>query len=566
MQILPFVMRKKSVCLRFLAIVLLCSIYFVQLTSAYYIADFAFTVPQSVYTTGERMELRGSLMLKNYTTNGTLVSNYTAVVSGTVNLTVSNTTTNISTYNFTTDSQGFFYSRSNFYSSAPLINAQNFSGMYVLRAEYLDPNNTLWFSSVEFRVVNQSIDLIRVSPAKTSYNPSESIVINAEAIRIVGDRVLYVSNVSINGSIQNVTNKTILTSFNCTTGDTGKCTTSVTAPSSYGEYFVEANNYKAFSRFSVIPFVVAAYMKDSVGKSYKNTFSRGEQASIEVGVVTNSSTETYTFSGYISDSQGNTIKTVDSTTLNTNNSYTGKFTFTVDTANFTFGTYYAHLTVSKSGDGSIGLLTSFVVKDWAMSVTRRSSASGFEYDYSTFSNKTLYFDIFPKYRGNGSIIPSLNSSAFLTNLTDNLNNNIAAANVSWNATCGGSGCYQFSFVAPNVTGKYTVAVTLTHDGLTKTVRTSVYVIDTVISAQATNVDGAIKELVGTNEFTYITLSSYNSSTSSINLSDAEIILVTYMNGTDMNYTNISYATINGSNTPLEWGWNVSAQRFRLDVP
>ena len=413
------------------------SLYVVQLASAYYIADFSFTVPQGVYTTGERIELKGNLFLKNYTANGTLVSNYTAVSDATINITISNATANVTNYTLVTNTFGLFSSRNDYNTSAPLISAPNATDTCRIRADYVDVNNTRWYSSVEIRVVNQSIDYIRVSPSKTTYNPSETILIYAEAVRLVGDRVVFVNNVSINGSIQNVTNKSALSTFNCTTSDNGKCTTSVTGPSSYGNYFIEANNYKAYSRFSVVPFTVNAYMKDSTGKSYKSTYARGEEASIEVGVVTNASDETYTFSGYIADSKGNVIKTVDSTTLNSNNSYTNKFTFTLDTANFSLGTYYAQLTVSKSGDGSIDVLTSFEVKDWTFSIVKRSALSGFEYDYSTFPNVTLYFDIYPKWRGNGSVVSDINtSSSFIVNLTYKLNNNLVNASVTWNASCG----------------------------------------------------------------------------------------------------------------------------------
>ena len=542
------------------------SIYSLQLVSAYYIADFSFTVPQSVYTTNERIELRGSLTIKNYTSNGTFVTNYTAVAGASLNITLSNMTANLTNYTLVTSDTGLFSSRSDYNTSAPLISAPNASDTYRLRAEYRDSNNIIWYSSVEIRVVNQSIDLIRVSPARTTYNPSESILVHAEAVRLVGDRRVYVNNVSINGSIQNVTNKTALTTFNCTTGSNGKCTTSVTAPSSYGDYFIEANNYKAYSRFSVVPFTVTSYMKDSTGKSYKSTYARGDQASVEVGIVTNGTDESYTFSGYIADAAGNVVKTVDSTTLNTNNSYTNKFTFTLDILNFTFGTYYAQLTVSKSGDGSMNVLTSFEVKDWTFSIVKRTTTSGFEYDYSAFPNVTLYFDLYPKYRGNGSIVSGINTSAFMINLTDKLSNSLATANVTWNASCSTNGCYQFLLTSPNILGTYAAAVTLNHDGSVQKARATIYVIDTIVASQATNVDGVIKELFGTSELAYITLTSYNSTTSSINLSDAEVFSVTYMNGTEMNYTNVSYGTINGTNTPLEWGWNVTTQRFQLDVP
>lgn len=537
----------------------------VPLAGAEYVAENSFTVPKSVYSRGEGVEMHGSVQQKNYSSNGTLLSNYTAVANMTVNCSFMNTTANVSLFNFTTDSQGQFYSRSDFRGSAPNMSAPNITGDYRLRCEYRDPNATVWHSDVEVRVLNASIDQLRLNTAKAAYNPSETITVSAEALRLVGDRVLYVSNISINGSVQNVTNKTALATFNCTTGSNGKCTTTVTAPSAYGDYFVEANNYKAFSRFSVVPFTVSAYMKDSTGKSYKSTFSRGEQASVEVSVVTNVSSEVYTFSGYVADKRGNVVKSISSTTLNSNNSFTNKFTFTLDTVNFTLGTYYARVTVSKSGDGSIDLLVSFEVKDWTMSVVRRAAASGFEYDYSAFSNTTVYYDIYPKYRGNGTIVTA-NTSAFQVNVTDKLDNTRASANVSWNVTCGSGGCYQFSVVSPLTAGQYSAAVTLSHDGLIQTARAPLYVIDTVIAAQATNVDGAIKELFGTNEFVYITLSSYNISTQNINLSDAEIVLLISMNGSESTYTNVSYQAVNATNSVSEWGWNTTAQRFRIDVP
>ena len=543
-----------------------CALYVLPSVYAYYIVDLSFTVPQGVYTTGERMELFGRLQMKNYSSNGTMVTNYTAVAGSLVNMTVSNSTANITSYNFTTDSLGFFYSRSDFNTSAILVSAPSTSGDYRLRLSYRDPDGANWTSTVEVHVVNQSIDLIRVSPAKSSYNPSETIIINAEAVRLVGDRTLFVSNVSINGSIQNVTNKTALTTFNCTTGSNGKCSTSITGPSAYGNYFIEVNNYKSYSRFSVVPFTVATYMKDGLGKSYKSTFARGEQASVEVNVVTNSTSEVYTFSGYVADSKGNVVKSVDSTTLNTNNSYSNRFTFTLDTANFTFGTYYAQLTVSKTGDGSIDVLTSFEVKDWTLSVSKRSSLSGFEYDYSTFPNRSLYFNVYPKWRGNGSVVAELNLSSFLVNLTDKFNNNLESANVSWNISCGNGGCYQFSVTSPQVVGSYFVSAVLTHEGSTQKARVPVHVIDSVIAAQATNAEGSIKELFGTNELVYITLTTYNATTQSLNVSDAEIFFINYMNGTEMNYTNVTYGSVNGTNSPLEWAWNVTSQRFQVDVP
>src|SRR3990167_3221681 len=95
-------MKKKGVFVSLLFAVVMFSFYSLQLVSAYYIADFSFTVPQSVYTTNERIELRGSLMIKNYSSNGTLVSNYTAVSGAVLNITLSNMTANLTNYTLVT--------------------------------------------------------------------------------------------------------------------------------------------------------------------------------------------------------------------------------------------------------------------------------------------------------------------------------------------------------------------------------------------------------------------------------------------------------------------------------
>ncbi len=551
----------------FFCSILFMSIFSFTLVSANtYIVDVAFTVPESVYQTGERMELKGSVVAKNFSDSGTLVQGGFPIPNAVVNLTFRNATGNVSSYNFTTDSSGHFYSRGDFYPSAQLVTAPAVAGDYFLRGVYLDPNNASWFSEVGIRVINQTIDQIRVSTDKNSYNPSDSMEIIIESHRISGDRIVAVTNISINGSIRNATSKSAIERFNCTTGDTGKCTVRTNAPSSYGEYIVELNNFKAFSHFTVSPFSASMYMKDGVGKGYKNTFALGEQGSVEVVVVTNSTTEVYTFSGYIADVTGNVIRAITTTTLNTNNSYTNKFVFTVDSLSFTYGGYYAKVTVTKQGDGSIDLVAPFEVNDWTLTLGKKDTSSGFEYDFSTFTNKTLRFEAYPKYRINGSVIPNINATSFSVNLTDRLNNNLGNANVSWNATCG-KGCYDFSITAPSIVGQYNVLVTLSYGGSIQTIKKVIYVIDTIVSAQSTNVDGEIKELFGTNEFVYISLRSYNSTTTSFNLSDAEIFLVTYMNGSDFGYSNVSsFAAVNASNNLSEWAWNLSAQRFKLDVP
>lgn len=533
----------------------------------YYVDDIFFTIPDTVYTTGERIEIRGYLYQANYSNNGTVVSNSAALANVTINITMTvRNGTFHSNYTPTTDANGSFYSRSNYYPGAVLINAPSTAGNYYIRAVYITPDNATWFSEVEINVVNKTLDLLRASTERAVYNPSETLMIKAEAVRLINDKIIYVSNVSINGSIRNST-KDSLTSFNCTTENNGKCSVSATSPSSYGNYIVEIGGFKAFSSFIVVPFSFNIYMKDGLGKSLKNIFAVGEEARVEVGITNASSSDLYTFSGYIADSSGNVVKTVDSTQLNSNNSFTNSFLFGLDSLTFSYGPYRVYLTITKSGDGSVPAYASFEVQDWGLSINKRTVNSGFEYEYSVFPNKTMRFEAYPTVRSNGSIIGGINSSFFEISIKDNLNNIIFSTNAVWNASCEKSGCYEFSLNSPSNLGKYTLHVTLAYGGSIQTETQIINVINTVMSAQSTDKDGNIKELFGTNEFDYITLSAYNLTSSQINLSDAEIFLITYMNGSEFSYTQVNnFELVNSSNSAYEWAWNSTLQRIKLDVP
>ena len=128
-----------------------------------YIGDVYFTVSDTVYITGERIELSGAVKIANYTNNGTLISNSTFYPNALVNLTITNTNgTYSSNQTFTTDSNGKFFSRNNHHSSATLVNAPSLNGAYYLKAEYIDPNNTTWYSYMEIRVVNETVDELKL--------------------------------------------------------------------------------------------------------------------------------------------------------------------------------------------------------------------------------------------------------------------------------------------------------------------------------------------------------------------------------------------------------------------
>lgn len=552
----------------FVLILIAFSVFFISFASANsYVVDIYFTVPDSIYFANERIELKGYLYEANYTDNGTLVSSLTALSSASVNLTIKNISGNVvNDYTLTTDINGTFYSKSNYYTNATEINASSTESTYYIRAEYTDAANTTWFSEVEISVVEETINLIRVSSEKARYYASETVNIEAEAITLVGDRTLYTANVSVNGTLRNST-KTVLQTFNCTTRDNGKCTINLTAPSTSGNYILELNNFKAFGSFDVVPFYFSTYMKDELGKSLKNVFAVGEQARVEVRVANASTSDIYTFSGYIADPDGNVVKSINSTTLNSNNSFTNTYLFTVDALTFSYGAYTASITVAKTGDGSITSSTMFEVEDWILSIDKKTTESGFEHEYSVFPNKTIRFEASPTYRVNGSLIENITPASFTINIKDNLNNIISIGNSTWNASCGNDGCYEISLVSPSNTGTYTLSVTLSNSGSTQTETRIINVINGIMSAQSTNKDGALKELFGTNEYAYLSLTAYNSTISSFNLTDAEIFVVIYMNGSDSSYTEVNnFDLVNSSNSAYEWAWNSTLQRLKLDVP
>ena len=307
-------------------------------------------------------------------------------------------------------------------------------------------------------------------------------------------------------------------------------------------------------------------MKDDLN-GYKNVYALGENAKVEVKIANASDSDRYTFSGYVSDSAGNSVKTISSTVINSTNSFSNNFQFTVDAVTFSYGTYVAYITVSKTGGGSITSLTTFQVQDWMLSVDKKTTNSGFESEYNTFPGKSLNFEAMPTYRANGSIIPNITSSSFNISIKDELGNVINSTNAQWNGTCGRSGCYEFSVIAPANTGKYYLYSTLSHSGDTQTDTRRINVINGVMSAQATDKDGNVKDLFGANEYVFLSLSAYNQTSSSFNITDAEVLVVSYMNGSEQNYTQVSsFTSVNTTNGVYEWAWNSTLQRIKIDTP
>jgi len=542
-------------------------LFFLDIVSANnYTVDIYFTTPSTFYTTNEMISFRGYLYQSNYTSAGTLVSNLSVLSGASVNFTIINGgRTMVLNHTFTTDVNGSFYSNSTYRPSAKTILAPSTAGSYFLRAEYRDPNDKLWFSEMEISILNKSLDIIQISTEKVKYFASQNVKTKIEALKQVGDQFSFVANVSVNGTLRNST-KFILSSFNCTTGNDGKCFIDLTAPTTLGKYYVELNNFSAYGSFFVVPFSTSIYMRDELGKSVKNVYAQGEKATVEVSVSNASSDDVFSFSGYIADSQGNVVKSISSTTLNNNNSFKNVFLFNVDSLTFDYGSYFVSVSVSESGGSSMTLTTSFEVKDWALSLSKASAGSGFEYEYSTYPNKTLRFEAFPKLRSNGTIIADLNSSSFSIELKNELGDVVVSTNTSWNASCSKSGCYDFSLKSPLVLGKYKLIVSLSHLGIVQVQTKTIDVIDSVLSIQTSNSEGVFKELFGTNEFVYLKLKSSNL-TSDFNLSDAEIFSVFYMNGSEQSYTKLdSLNAIVAENSVNEWAWNVTSQTIKMDVP
>src|SRR3989344_3696968 len=293
-------------------------------SSAIYLSDVYFTVPESVYVANETISLKGFVYQANYTDAGALVNASAALANATVNLSLRySNRTHLKMYNFTTDANGSFYSKNNFRTTATEVNAPLVAGNYILQANYTDLN----------------------------------------------------SNASVSGTFREAATKNTVSgkTFSCVTGTNGRCNATLSAPS-VGDYVVEIETFKAYSIFSVVPFSYNLYMKDELGKSLKNVFTSSEQASVEVR-INNVSSGTYTFSGYVQNSAGNNVKTITSTTLNTTNYFTNKFIFSL--SGFSSGVYTAYVTISNSANSdTINSLTSFKVEDWTLSVNKKSSGSG----------------------------------------------------------------------------------------------------------------------------------------------------------------------------------------------
>jgi len=200
-------------------------------------------------------------------------------------------------------------------------------------------------------------------------------------------------------------------------------------------------------------------------------------------------------------------------------------------------------------------------------IKKKDTNSGFDYEYSAFPSTVVNLEIYPKWRGNGSIIDNINTTTSVNiSVLDNMNNEISAYNSTWNASCGKEGCYELSITTPSNAGEYYVSVIMSHNGETQARKKRINVITASIFATSTDKDGALKDLFNANDFAYISLTSKNT-TADVNLTDAKVVAVTFMNGSEYSYSQVdTFDLVNSTNSDFEWAWNESQQRLKLDTP
>ena len=121
MKKLNYIDRKNAFILLFIFVFFF--FFAIKFVSAYYVTDIYFTVPDTMFVTNERIEIKGYVYQANYSANGTLSSassyisgNLTTLANASVNFTMRHLNgTTVRTQNFTTDANGIFYSRGKYW-------------------------------------------------------------------------------------------------------------------------------------------------------------------------------------------------------------------------------------------------------------------------------------------------------------------------------------------------------------------------------------------------------------------------------------------------------------------
>ncbi|MBI4170752.1 MAG: hypothetical protein HY514_03590, partial [Candidatus Aenigmarchaeota archaeon] len=518
------------------------------------VSEYVFGPSQNVSITG---------YVRNISSNET-GNTTTLVENASVNVSVLNATNgSVSSYLFTTDANGSFYSRSSFYPNATQVLSPNTSGTYTILANYTQ-NGTDWTARAHIVVANTNIDDIQFQLAKVNFYAAENMTITAKAVQKVGDSTVAVANVSLNITMRFI-NESIISTFSCTTSAAGTCNVSTLAPSSAGTYILEANNFVGFTNFKVVPFDVEAYMKDSSALTFKNVFSKSEAGFVEIRVSYNGTTPsgTYNATGVIVNASGGAVQNLSSVILNSSNGFVDKLPFTV-TSTMPVGFYTVNISVVQSGGGSVNTTITFQVRDWALTFVKAAKNSGFEYGYTAFVNTRIFFEAYPVNRSNGTVIENLTNN-FTVDLKNSLGSVLTNTTVRYNASCGGKPCYEFNLTTPAVVGDYTLSVVLNYSGDYQSAERTIKVTDITASAQPSDSESSLKEQFGTNEFVYILLTAKNQTTN-ITVSSAEVSNIIYENGTKLSYGQGNITNMNLSDSTLQWVFNTSASTLIIDPP
>ena len=529
------------------------------------------SLSKRVYGPNERVVLRGFLYQANVNSSNGSTAAYIAVVNATLNISIYNAETSVFNKNFTlnTSNSGEYFSQSDFDIGGRSIIAPNSTGFFKLFSTYKDGNNISWPFRMDFFVANQSIDDIRVYGDKVSYYTWETMVVTVETIKNIGDNVFAVANLSVSGNIR-TSSKTLVTSFNCTTGNDGKCSVAdLSVPSSVGSYIIEVSNYTGVSGFRVVAYDAMVVMKDDSGSKYKNIFNPNQEANVEVTISFNGTTPfsgSYSFNGNITNISGGLLQLINTTSLISNNSYTNRFKFLLNN-NFSTGSYIALVRVVDGSGNVVIRSTSFQVRDWSLSFSKSETDSGFDYEYSAFPNTIVAFDIIPVERINGTILSNLSQTAFNITLKNTFGTVLNSSNSTFfNSSCGKQGCYKYSIRLPGVIGLYRLNVAINYSDEVLSSERTIAVLNSTMTVTPGDSEGQLKEAFGTTESVYLTVSAKNQ-TSSVNVTNVRLDALLYENGTFITYTEAgSWDGVNGSNSALEWAWNFTYQRLKIDVP
>ena len=530
------------------------------------------SLSKRIYGPVERIVLRGVLFQATVNSSNGTATIYSPLANiSSLNVTIRNggNGANFSNFTLNTSSTGSYYSQSDYEPGGRLITAPGATGYYYLLLTYKDDNNISWPFRMDFFVANQTLDDIRVYSDKTSYYGWETLNIAVETIRNIGDGVFAVANLSVQGSIR-TSAKVLVSSFNCTTGNDGRCMVNgITVPSTVGQYILEVNNYTGVSGFRVIPYDSVVYMKDDSGTRYKSFFNPHQEANVEVTISFNGTTPvsgSYTFTGNVTNSSKSVLQVINTTSLTMNNSFTNSFKFLLNN-NFSNGNYMVWVRVVDNGGNVVIRSTSFQVRDWSLSFAKAETGSGFDYEYSVFPNTSVTFDVFPVERVNGTLLANLSQALFNFTLKNSLGVVLNSSNsTAFNLSCGKQGCYKYSIRLPAAVGNYRLSVTVNYSDEILIAERGIAILNATMTIIPGDSEGQLKELFGTSEFVYFTVKAKNQ-THDMNVTYSQLDALLYENGTYLTYNEVSnWNNVNGSNDVLEWAWNITHQRLKIDVP